>query len=93
MGFLKLDVEGMDEVLIKAYVKYLSKHKACWADGIEFEFNTYLTSSDMKEVLAALEGFGYRRLSSSDTFPIDFYSFLVFHKGLHGWSLGKTRSV
>ncbi|CAK9055760.1 Allophanate hydrolase [Durusdinium trenchii] len=65
-GFLKIDAEGMDELLLRAYVKYLWEHPPCWADGIEFEVNHFLKSSKTIDVWTALERLGYRMISIRD---------------------------
>lgn len=64
LGFLKIDAEGMDELLLRAYVKYLWEHPPCWADGIEFEVNHFLKSSKTIDVWTALERLGYRMISA-----------------------------
>ncbi|CAK9055583.1 Allophanate hydrolase [Durusdinium trenchii] len=66
LGFLKIDAEGMDELLLRAYVKYLWEHPPCWADGIEFEVNHFLKSSKTIDVWTALERLGYRMISIRD---------------------------
>lgn len=60
IGFLKLDMEGMDVPILNAYVAYMQQHPACWADMLEYEVHPGLVSPESAEDLAQnLASVGY----------------------------------
>eukprot|EP00438_Fugacium_kawagutii_P025245 Skav201299 [mRNA] locus=scaffold1317:112506:113489:- [translate_table: standard] len=60
IGYLKLDMEGMDVPILNAYVAYMQQNPACWADMLEYEVHPGLVSPENTEALAQnLASVGY----------------------------------
>lgn len=59
IGFLKTDVEGHDPHLLLAYARFLLRHRQCFADRIQVEFNEQSTPKLQTVALRLIYLFGY----------------------------------
>ena len=66
IGFLKIDTEGHDCVILNSYIDYCEQHLHLLADKIEFETNSLSTRSDVENIIKRLEKMNYKMLKSGD---------------------------
>ena len=66
IGYLKIDAEGHDIVILRQYFEYCEKNPRCLADVIEFEMQTYLWGDMIYEAVDKLEALGYTMNCLSD---------------------------
>ena len=66
IGYLKIDAEGPDIVILRQYFEYCEKNPRCLADVIEFEMQTYLWGDMIYEAVDKLEALGYTMNCLSD---------------------------
>ena len=56
IGYLKIDTEGHDPIIMKDYIKQCKLQPKLWADKIQFENNRLSNTDDVNEVLELVKG-------------------------------------
>ena len=56
IGYLKIDTEGHDPIIMKDYIKQCKLRPKLWADKIQFENNRLSNTDDVNEVLELVKG-------------------------------------
>ena len=66
IGFLKIDTEGHDCMILNNYIDYCVDHLHLLADKIEFETNDLSQRSDIESTIKRLEKMNYKMLKSDE---------------------------
>jgi len=66
IGFLKIDTEGHDCIILNNYLDYCEHHLHLLAEKIEFETNIHSKRSDVKNIIKRLEKMNYKLLKSDE---------------------------